>query len=212
MRTMTVASALRRPPCPAPLAVFGETGPVDSRRARLALPGVMTAAHQALELGFGSGVIGQRHVGLAPAVALAVLADAGEVALALDRRRWDRTLAMAAGTAVAASALHFTLFPWRLRFGVPVLEEAEGLQGGRLAGYVVVLYAWGAAGAAAGLAIPSGRRRWMLPLRKQPTSAPRRRAAAPASATGADRKTSVPRWLAAASTLSASGFSKCRSR
>lgn len=135
---------------------------MNSRRARLGLPGVMTAAHQALELGFGSGIIGQRHVGLAPAVALAVLADAGEVALALDRRRWDRTLAIAAGTAVAAPALHFTLFPWRLRFGVPVLDEAEGLHGGRLTVYVVVLYAWGAAGAAAAFAIPPGRRRWMF--------------------------------------------------
>lgn len=133
---------------------------MNSRQARLALPGVLTAAHQALELGFGSGIIGQRHVGLAPAVALAVLADAGEVTLALDRPRWGRILAMAAGTAVAASALHFTLFPWRLRFGVPVLAEGEGLHDGRLAAYVVVLYAWGAAGAAAAFAIPPGRRRW----------------------------------------------------
>ena len=66
--------------------------------------------------------------------------------MALDDGRWDRALAVGAGTAMAAPVLHYTLFPWRLRFGVPVLEEAEGLKGLPLAGYVALLYAWASRG------------------------------------------------------------------
>jgi hypothetical protein len=132
------------------------------RSSRLALPGVLTAAHQLVELSAGSGIIGQRHVGLGPAVALSLLADGACVVLAHQRRRWDRTLAIAAGTALAAPALHYTLFPWRWRGGVPVLVEAEGLRGPAVTGYVALLYAWAAAGAVAVAAVPRGRRRWSL--------------------------------------------------
>lgn len=102
----------------------------------------MTASHQVLELCVGSGVIGQHRVGLPAAATLSILADAGWVAMARDDHRWDRVLALGAGTAIAAPALHYTLFPWRLRFGLPILKEAEGLKGIPLAGYVALLYAW----------------------------------------------------------------------
>jgi len=122
----------------------------------------MTAAHQLFELGAGSGIIGQHRVGLPAAATLSMLADAAWAAMALDDRRWDRALAVGAGISMAAPALHYTLFPWRLRFGLPVLEQAEGLQGWPLTGYVALLYAWGISGVAASAQLPRGTRRWTL--------------------------------------------------
>ena len=127
-----------------------------------ALPPLMTAAHQLFELCAGSGVIGQRRVGLPGAATLSIVVDAGWLAMALADRRWDRALAVGAGTAMAAPVLHYTLFPWRLRFGLPVLEEAEGLEGWPLAGYVALLYAWGISGVVAAGQLPRGARRWTL--------------------------------------------------
>jgi hypothetical protein len=130
---------------------------------RPALPGLLTAAHQLFELAGGSGVIGQHRLGLGPAAALSFLTDAAWVAMAVDdHRRWHRPLGVGAGTAVAAPVLHYTLFPWRLRFGVPVLEEAEGMRGVALAGYVALLYAWGASGVIAVRQLPRSSRPWAL--------------------------------------------------
>ncbi|MEW6472826.1 MAG: hypothetical protein AB1679_11195 [Actinomycetota bacterium] len=119
--------------------------------------------HQAFELAAGSGVIGQRHIGLTPAAAVAASTDVAWVAAAVaDDRRWGRMLAVGAGAALAAPVLHYTLFPWRVRRGLPVLVEAEGLRGQPLVAYVVLLYIWGVSGAIASAAIPSGQRRWIL--------------------------------------------------
>ena len=63
---------------------------------------------------------------------------------------------------MAAPALHYTLFPWRLRFGLPVLEEAEGLKGLPLTGYVALLYLWGISGVAGTRQLPANSRRWTL--------------------------------------------------
>ena len=127
-----------------------------------ALPGATTAAHQLVELCLGSGVIGQHRVGLPAATALSFMVDAGWVAMALDHRDWHRGLALAAGTAIAAPALHYTLFPWRLRFGVPVMEEAEGQHGLALTGYVAVLYVWGVSGVVATRRLPRSSRGWTI--------------------------------------------------
>ena len=110
----------------------------------------------------GSGIIGQHRVGLPAAATLSILADAGWAAMGLGDRRWQRALAVGAGTAMAAPALHYTLFPWQLRFGLPVLEEAEGLEGWPLAVYVALLYAWGISGVAATRQLPRHNRRWTL--------------------------------------------------
>ena len=123
---------------------------------------MMTAAHQLFELCAGSGLIGQHRVGLPVAGMLSIMVDAGWVAMGLGDRRWDRVLALGAGTAMAAPALHYTLFPWRLQFGFPVLEEAEGLRGLPLTGYVALLYAWGISGVAATRQLPVSSRRWTL--------------------------------------------------
>ena len=141
-------------------AVLRRRSPLWRRPARLlpmrrsdslprALPAVITAGHQLLELCAGSGIIGQHRVGLPGAAALALMVDAGWVAMAVDDHRWDRALAVGAGTAMAAPVLHYTLFPWRLRFGLPVLDEAEGLKGLPLTGYVALLYVWCISGVAA---------------------------------------------------------------
>jgi hypothetical protein len=71
-------------------------------------------------------------------------------------------LAMGAGAAMAAPALHYRRSPWQLRFGLPILEEAEGLEGWPLAGYVALLCAWGIAGVAAARQLPRASRRWTL--------------------------------------------------
>lgn len=136
---------------------------MSSREVVLSLPGALTAGHQLVELCAGSGVIGQRHVGLLPAASLSMLTDALLVAAALEGRgRWETAVAVGAGTAMAAPVLHYTLFPWRLRLGLPVLVEAEGLRGRPLVGYVALLYAWAGAGALATTHLSRGRRRWAL--------------------------------------------------
>ncbi len=121
-----------------------------------------TAGHQLLELCLGSGVIGQGRVGLVTAGSLSFMVDAGWVAMALSDRPCDPALAFGAGMAIAAPALHYTLFPWRLRFGLPVLEEAEGQQGVALVGYVALLYVWGMSGVAEVHRLPRSSRRWTL--------------------------------------------------
>ena len=131
-----------------------------SSRFVAALPAVTTAGHQLVELCLGSGVIGQHRVGLPAATAVSLMVDAGWVALALDQRPWNRALALGGGTAIAAPVLHYTLFPWRFRFGVPVLEEAEGQQGLALLGYVALLYVWSLSGVAATRQLPGSSRRW----------------------------------------------------
>ncbi len=122
----------------------------------------MTAVHQAVELAFGTGVIGQSSVGLGPAIAASVLLDGGWVALA-RRGRADRLLAFLSGVALGVPAIHFTLWPWKLNRGVPVLTEAEGLPERLMPAYNAILYGWAAAGAAALVADTGPRhRKWSL--------------------------------------------------
>ena len=135
---------------------------VTSSAHRRALPAVMTAAHQLLELSTGSGIIGQHRVGLPAAATVSILTDAGWAAMALGDRGWERALAVGAGAPTPPLARHCTLFPWRLRFGLPILEEAEGLEGWPLAVYVALLYAWGISGVAAARQLPRRSRRWTL--------------------------------------------------
>lgn len=127
-----------------------------------ALPGFATSAHQLFELLAGSGVIGQARVGLPAAAGASALLDAAWIAAAMDRERWDRTLAAGAGMAVVAPVLHYTLFPSTLRRGLPTLLEAEGLDGPALAAYNGLLYVWAVAGLVGLSRVPVGVRRWAL--------------------------------------------------
>jgi hypothetical protein len=77
--------------------------------------------------------------------------------------RWDRPLAVAAGTAAGGAALHYAMWPWELRSGLPWLMEAEGLRDEHLPAYNGILWAWGAAAVAALLLeTPRGSRKWAL--------------------------------------------------
>jgi hypothetical protein len=120
--------------------------------------------HHAFELGAGTGLVFQPYLGLLGAALLwgAVL-PAWTAAAARGSTRWERPLAFAAGMSLGASALHFTLWPWRLARGIPVLVEAEGLRPHHMATYNAILYGW-AVPAAAALAFetPPGARRWGL--------------------------------------------------
>jgi hypothetical protein len=117
------------------------------------------AAHHAFELGAGTGLIFQPELGLGGAAALwGTWFPAWVAAARWGSRRWDRPLAFGAGMSVGAVVLHYRLWAWERRRGLPWLTEAEGLRREQLGAYNAVLYAWGAAAAlAAALETP---RRW----------------------------------------------------
>ena len=141
------------------------SGPPVVARPWSVATAALTATHHGFELASGVGLVLQPELGLGGSTAFwgtqlpvwAVLAARGDA-------RADRTLAAWSGAALAGVAVHFTM--WRLRrsrLGVPVLAEAEGLEGAGLAAYNTILYAWGIAAAVAIIRdIPRGRRRWAL--------------------------------------------------
>jgi hypothetical protein len=120
----------------------------------------MTAVHQSVELGLGTGVIGQAQIGLPGSIAASVLMDASWIGFSLTRRRPDRALAYGAGVAVGVPIIHFTLWPWTIRRGAPVLTEAEGLPRSAMGVYNAILYLWGVAGVLAALRDTPRRYRW----------------------------------------------------
>jgi hypothetical protein len=123
-----------------------------------------TAAHHGFELGNGVGLVWQPELGLGGAGALwGVQLGLWSWMAARGGRRWDRVLAMLAGSGVAGVVVHFTLWPWRRnRLGVPVLTEAEGLPPSRLPAYNAILGVWGLASALSVLELSPSRRRWAL--------------------------------------------------
>ena len=133
-----------------------------------------TAAHHAFELGSGVGLVLQPELGLAGSLALwGGVLPALATASARGSSRWDAPLAFANGSALAGAAVHYTLWPWTVRRGLPVLTEAEGLSPRQLPAYNAVLWAWALASLAALVVeTPSRARRWFalglvagLPLR-----------------------------------------------
>lgn len=123
----------------------------------------MTAVHQVLELGLGTGIIGQAQVGFPAAAALSAALDGAWFAAAMRRHPPERLLAYLAGVAIGVPVIHFTLWPWSTRAGVPLLTEAEGLPDEAMPLYNTILYAWGVAGATAA-ARETPRRHWPLTL------------------------------------------------
>src|SRR5919204_437851 len=53
--------------------------------------------------------------------------------------------AFAAGMSAGAVALHYVMWPWERRAGLPWLTEAEGLRAGHLPAYNAILWTWGGA-------------------------------------------------------------------
>ena len=134
------------------------------RRPLHALTATATAAHHVFELAAGTGLVFQPYIGLARAAGLWSVGLPGWFAAAArGSKRWDRPLAFLAGLSIGGATVHFTLWPFRLKRGLPVLVEAEGLKPEQLPAYNAVLYVW-AASAAAALAVETPReaRRWAL--------------------------------------------------
>ncbi len=134
------------------------------RRPLHALTSVATAVHHGFELAAGTGLVFQPYLGMPGAATLWSIALPGWLAAAgRGSRRWDRPLAFLAGLSVGGAAVHFTLWPWETKAGLPFLKEAEGLKPKQLPAYNAVLYAWAlAAISALALETPRGTRRWAL--------------------------------------------------
>lgn len=76
---------------------------------------------------------------------------------------WDRVLAAANGSFQALAAQHYLSWPWRLRYGIPILTDAESLPRRWLPAYNAVLLAAMAASTIAWFTeCPAGGRRWHL--------------------------------------------------
>ena len=132
------------------------------RRPLTALTALGAAAHHTYELGSGVGLVWQPQMGLPGSLAFwSVNLPALAWAAARAPERFDKPLAFAAGTGLGGMAVHFTLWPWEVRGGVPVLTEAEGLSTAQLPAYNAILWAWAVACALAfARETPKGARRW----------------------------------------------------
>jgi hypothetical protein len=110
------------------------------------LAGAATTTHQVLELALGTGIIGQAQSSFGGALAASTVMDVGWMYAATREKPPERLLAFGAGVAIMTPLLHFTLFPWELRRGIPVLTEAEGLPDSVMPLYNAILYGWAASG------------------------------------------------------------------
>ncbi|MDQ4129633.1 MAG: hypothetical protein M3133_01350 [Actinomycetota bacterium] len=121
-----------------------------------------TGAHFLFEVCGGSGLFLQRWLGLGGAAAFWAAVHAAWLTAA-RRGRAPTLLAAAAGSAFGTVVLHFDVWPWSLRRGLPLLEQAEGFDPSWVPAYNALLYAWSAASLAAiAVHTPRGSRRWAL--------------------------------------------------
>ena len=129
-----------------------------------ALTALTTAAHHGFETRAGVGLVWEPFVGRRGAIALWGTGLPAWAAMALSGdERFDGPLALNNGLALAGGIVHFVLWPWELRGGVPALTEAEGMTAERLPAYNRVLYAWVATAALAlALETPRRARPWAL--------------------------------------------------
>ena len=129
-----------------------------------ALTAGTTALHHGFEVNAGVGLVWEPFVGRRGALLLWGTGLPAWAAMALSGdERFDRPLALNNGLALAGGIVHFVLWPWELRRGVPALTEAEGMTRERLPAYNRVLYAWIATSALAlALETPRRARPWAL--------------------------------------------------
>lgn len=133
-----------------------------TRKAHLAA-GLSTTTHQVVELALGTGIIGQAQSGFAGALAASTVMDAGWIFAATRKKPPERLLAFGAGVAIMTPLLHYTLFPWKVRRGVPMLTEAEGLPQSVMPLYNGVIYMWAVSGVVAAFRdTPRKHRAWVL--------------------------------------------------
>jgi hypothetical protein len=123
-----------------------------------------TAAHHGFELNAGVGLVFQPYLGLGGSIAywganLPFLFWAA----ARGGERFDKPLAFGSGSALGGMLVHFTIWPWKTRAGLPLLTEAEGLSPEQLPAYNAILWAWAlAAVLACWRETPKGARRWFV--------------------------------------------------
>lgn len=134
------------------------------RRPLHLIAALSTAAHHVFELGAGVGLVFQPYLGLSGALSFWGTGLPGWALLAArGSSRADPVLAVAAGTGMAGAAIHFSLWPWRLRGPLPWLTGAEGLRPGQMPAYNLVLYVWAGACLTALLVETPGKSRlWAL--------------------------------------------------
>jgi hypothetical protein len=132
------------------------------RRPFHVLAAAGTAAHHAYEVNAGVGLVFQPFMGLPGSIAFwSTNLPALMWTAARGDERFDKPLAFAAGTGLGGALVHYSLWPWKLRGGVPLLTEAEGLSPAQLPTYNVILLAWIAAGVLVLLTeTPREARRW----------------------------------------------------
>ena len=134
------------------------------RRPFTAMTVLGTAAHHGFELNAGVGLVFQPYLGLGGSVAYwATNLSFLFWAAARGGERFDKPLAFGNGAALGGMAVHFTIWPWKMRAGLPLLTEAEGLSTDQLPTYNAILWAWALASALAFLReTPKGARRWFV--------------------------------------------------
>ena len=135
------------------------------RRPLHGLTSLAAAAHHGFELLAGVGLVFQPYLGLGGAGALwATSLPVWIAASARGSRRWDPVLAFLAGLSLGGAALHYALWPFEIRRGVPLLTQAEGLRPKHLPAYSGIILTWGGVAAAALVFdTPRRDRRWALP-------------------------------------------------
>jgi hypothetical protein len=121
-----------------------------------------TFAHHAFEVRSGVGLVFEPFLGRRGAVALWAAILPGYVAGGVTGRTAKLT-ALSNGISLSGSLVHYVLWPWKLRGGLPTLTEAEGMTDAELPAYNRILQGWTVASALAVLTeTPRDARRWAL--------------------------------------------------
>jgi hypothetical protein len=103
---------------------------------------VSVAAHHGIELAAGIGLPGEPLVGRRRAAfGWSALLSVHVAVSSFGGSRCDRSLATASGSLQALALQHYLSWPWQLRYGIPVLTDAEGLPARWLAVYNFALLA-----------------------------------------------------------------------
>jgi hypothetical protein len=100
-------------------------------------------AHHSFETRAGVGLVFEPELGRRGAIALwGALFPLMFLSAARGGRTNERLSAVNAGIGAAGVAVHFAAWPWSLHRGVPMLDEAEGLNDEQLPAYNAVLWFW----------------------------------------------------------------------
>jgi hypothetical protein len=120
------------------------------RRPFSALAALGTAAHHGFETRSGVGLVFEPFLGRRAATVMwSAAIPAWLLVAARGSSRWANWLAFNAGTSLAGSLVHFVVWPWSLKRGIPMLDAAEGLTDDELPAYNAILLSWMAASALA---------------------------------------------------------------